>query len=101
MARIESVINTMNLQYESEVGISHSITTILVRTTSNDPYSSSDAVTLLNQFRNHWNSSQGSIQRDVAAVDREPGIHRQLQFLVEATDNRLRTRPEQTMVNDQ
>ena len=40
MNRITSVINTMNLQYESEVGIEHQITTILVRTTSNDPYTS-------------------------------------------------------------
>jgi hypothetical protein len=65
-AQVESVINTMNLQYENEVGITHEITTIIVRTTSNDPYSSTNANTLLNQFVNHWNSSQGSVQRDVA-----------------------------------
>ncbi|MFK7959096.1 MAG: M12 family metallo-peptidase [Phycisphaerales bacterium] len=67
-ARIESVINTMNQQYESEVGISHELTTIIVRSTSNDPYSSSNAETLLNQFRNHWQSSQGSVPRDVAQL---------------------------------
>ena len=64
--RIESIINTVNVQYENQVAITHEITTIIVRTTSNDPYSSTNASTLLNQFRNHWNSSQGSIQRDVA-----------------------------------
>ena len=31
-AQINSVINTVNLQYESQVGISHAITTIIVRT---------------------------------------------------------------------
>lgn len=66
--RIQSVINSMNLQYESEVSISHEITTILVRTTSSNPYTSSDPVTLLNQFRNEWQGNQGSIQRDVAQL---------------------------------
>lgn len=64
--RIQNVIATMNNQYESQVDLTHSITTIIVRTTNNDPYSSNDAVTLLNQFRNHWNGSQGGVQRDVA-----------------------------------
>jgi hypothetical protein len=66
--RIETVIGTMNLQYEGEVSITHEITTILVRTSSNQPYTSSDASTLLNQFRNEWNANQGSIQRDVAQL---------------------------------
>lgn len=66
--RITSVINTMNLQYESEVDISHALTTILVRTSSNQPYTSTDANTLLNQFRNEWNSNQSGIQRDVAQL---------------------------------
>ena len=64
--RIESVINTVNLQYESEVEITHQITTILVRTSSNNPYTSTSASTLLNQFRNEWNNNQGGVQRDVA-----------------------------------
>ena len=58
----------MNLQYEPEVGITHSITTTLVRTSSNQPYTSSDAGTLLDQFRSEWNSNQSSIQRDVAQL---------------------------------
>jgi hypothetical protein len=66
--RIESVINTVNLQYERDVGITHQLGTIIVRTTSNDPYSSSDAVTLLNQFRNEWNANQGGVARDVAQL---------------------------------
>lgn len=66
--RIQSVINTMNLQYDSQVDIEHQITTILVRTSSNQPYASTDAVTLLNQFRNEWLNNQGGIARDVAQL---------------------------------
>jgi len=66
--RINLVINTMNTQYEEEVGITHVITTTLVRTSASQPYTSTDAVTLLNQFRNEWNANQGGIQRDVAQL---------------------------------
>jgi hypothetical protein len=66
--RIESVINAMNAQYEAEVGITHVITTILVRTSPSQPYTSTDAATLLNQFRNQWNSQHSSIQRDTAQL---------------------------------
>lgn len=66
--RIQSIINSMNLQYESEVDITHEITTIIVRSNSNDPYTTSDAGSLLNQFRSHWQGSQGGIQRDVAEL---------------------------------
>jgi hypothetical protein len=65
-SRINQVINSMNQQYENEVSLRHEITTIIVRDNSNDPYTSSDAETLLDQFRNEWNSNQGSIIRDVA-----------------------------------
>ncbi|MFT5288110.1 MAG: hypothetical protein ACI8QS_000851 [Planctomycetota bacterium] len=65
---ITAVISTMNLQYEAEVDITHLITAIVVRTTSSDPYSSTNANTLLDQFVNEWNSNQGSIQRDVAQL---------------------------------
>jgi hypothetical protein len=64
--RINALINTMNDQYESEVGIQHQISTIIVRSSSSDPYTSNDAVTLLNQFRSQWLSSHGGVQRDVA-----------------------------------
>jgi hypothetical protein len=67
-ARINQVINAINLQYESEVGITHTITAILIRTTPSQPYTSNDAVTLLNQFRNYWNANHGSIQRDLAQL---------------------------------
>ena len=66
--RINLVIDTMNLQYESEVDITHLITTIIVRTTSNDPYSSTDSSTLLDQFMDEWNNNQGGVQRDIAQL---------------------------------
>lgn len=64
--QINSVINSMNVQYETEVGIRHDITTIIVRTSSNDPYTTNDPSSFLSQFRSHWLSQQGSVQRDVA-----------------------------------
>jgi hypothetical protein len=64
--QINSVINSMNVQYETEVGIRHDITTIIVRTSSNDPYTTNDPSSFLSQFRSHWQSQQGSIPRDVA-----------------------------------
>ena len=64
--RINSVINSMNQQYEDEVLISHAIVAILVRTSPGAPYTSTNPGVLLNQFQNEWNANQGSIQRDVA-----------------------------------
>lgn len=64
--RIETVINGINGQYESEVGVTHEITTIIVRTNAADPYTSNNANTLLTQFQIEWNSNQGGVQRDVA-----------------------------------
>ena len=67
-ARINSVINAVNVQFERDVSITHAITTIIVRTAEPDPYTSSDAVTLLNQFRNHWQSNHTGVQRDIAQL---------------------------------
>ncbi|MEE8467268.1 MAG: M12 family metallo-peptidase, partial [Planctomycetota bacterium] len=67
-ARINLVINAMDLQYERDVAISHEITTILVRTSGGAPYTSTDPSTLLNQFRAEWLTNQGGIQRDVAQL---------------------------------
>ena len=64
--RIHAVINAINLQYESEVGITHQITTVIVRTSASQPYTSTDSSEILNQFRSEWNANLGSVQRDVA-----------------------------------
>ena len=65
-SRINQVINSVNIQYEDDVQLSHEITTIIVRSSSNDPYNSSNAETMLDEFGNEWNSNQGNISRDVA-----------------------------------
>lgn len=67
-ARINSVINTVNVQYEGEVGLTHMLTTIIVRETSNDPYKGNGASRLLDQFRAEWETNQTGIQRDLAQL---------------------------------
>jgi len=65
--KINAIINTMNEQYERDVAIRHDITTIIVRETSNDPYSDTrKANKLLDEMKDHWNAEQGAVQRDVA-----------------------------------
>ncbi len=64
--RIELIINTSNAQYESQTAIRHEITQILVRTSSNDPYTASGAESLLCQFITEWTNNQASVPRDVA-----------------------------------
>jgi len=63
--QINSIINTVNMQYESQVDLTHQITTILVRS-STDPYTSTDPEDRLCQFITEWTNNQTTIQRDVA-----------------------------------
>ena len=65
-ARIETVVNGFNVQYERDVAITHEISTIIVRTTPADPYFGNDAGNVLGQFQSEWLSNQGSVQRDIA-----------------------------------
>ena len=64
--RMELVVNIVNNQYESDVEITHVISAAIVRSNANDPYTSTDSTTLLNQFRTEWLTNQQSLQRDVA-----------------------------------
>ena len=66
--RIELIIGIMNHQYQRDVDIIHLITTIIVRTSEPDPYSSTNASILLDQFTNHWRNNHSGIQRDVAQL---------------------------------
>ncbi len=66
--RIELVTAVMNEQWERDVGLRHELTTIVVRTVSGAPYTSSAHATLLNQFRDEWNANQTSVERDVAQL---------------------------------
>lgn len=63
---IEAIQAGVDVIYERDVNICHVISRIIVRDTSNDPYSGTDAETILTQFQNHWNSQQGGVQRDLA-----------------------------------
>jgi len=64
-ARIHAVVDAINLQYEAEVGITHLVTTIIVRTSTSQPYLSTDSGALLNELRDEWNTNHGAISRDV------------------------------------
>jgi hypothetical protein len=64
---IETLLASVASVYEIDVGITYEITTIVVRSTSDDPYTTNDAGALLCEFRSTWNSSpETSIQREVA-----------------------------------
>lgn len=66
---INNIMNAVNTQYETQVGITHEITGILIRTAEPDPYSSTNAGTLLSQFRSEWlNNVGGSIPHDTAQL---------------------------------
>ncbi len=65
-ADIESILNSTEVIYLFDALIRYEITTIIVRTTENDPYSSTSPNTLLGQFDSHWSSQQQGIQRDIA-----------------------------------
>ncbi|MCH8345253.1 MAG: hypothetical protein IH983_14885 [Planctomycetes bacterium] len=64
--RINLIINTVNVQYEIQVQITHEITAIIVRTVSGPPYTSTSAGTLLDQFHDEWLTNQVGIRRDLA-----------------------------------
>ncbi len=66
LADIENVVNGVSLIYEREANISYELTTVVIRTQEPDPYSSTDAHTLLQQFRNSWNAFMGGVHRDIA-----------------------------------
>ncbi|MEE2907996.1 MAG: M12 family metallo-peptidase [Planctomycetota bacterium] len=55
--RINSLVNTINLQYETQVEIINQLQGIVVRPDSNDPYSSNSIDTRLTQVGNVWNST--------------------------------------------
>ena len=76
--RIEFVINTVNVQYENQVGITHLITAVLIHTNppgtlpdsgtegeNTYPYTSSNFSTLLAQLVGHWNSTHTNIPHDL------------------------------------
>lgn len=63
---MERVINRVSAIYERDCDVSFQITGVVIRTNSNDPYTSSDAGTRLDQFRSHWNSNFAGVRKDIA-----------------------------------
>ncbi len=67
LADIENILNEVEFIYERDVDITYEVTTIIVRTSSPDPYSSFIADNMLCEFRETWNSfPESTIARDVA-----------------------------------
>jgi hypothetical protein len=66
IADIENVLAQVNAVYERDVDITHVITTIIVRSDADDPYTATDATDLIDEFSDHWVSEQSAVVRDVA-----------------------------------
>lgn len=63
---MERVLNSVGVIYERDCDVAFQVTAAVVRTNVADPYTSSDAQTLLNQFAFQWNSNFNGVRRDVA-----------------------------------
>ncbi|HUP42256.1 MAG TPA: M12 family metallo-peptidase [Thermoanaerobaculia bacterium] len=65
--RIKGILNNVDGIYRNQLNLYISITYMQAWTNpSTDPYSSNDAVTNLNQFRNWWNANRTGTVRDAA-----------------------------------
>lgn len=65
--RIQGILNNVDGIYENQINLSISITYQQAwSSVGGDPYTSLDAVTTLNQFRNWWNANRGGTVRDTA-----------------------------------
>jgi len=62
---VEGTINAVNAIYEPELGITHEITTIVVRTDEDDPYQPGGSpLVLLNQLSVEWLANHPTVPRD-------------------------------------
>ena len=66
--RISGIVHLVNLQYERDVAITHQIEAIVVRSTSNDPYTKKKSRNRLNEFQAEWNTNLASVPRDTAQL---------------------------------
>ena len=67
-SHIQTIINNVNVQYERDVGITHQITTTVLRSAEPNPYTSSDAFTLLSQLRTEWEVNQTAVDRNLVQL---------------------------------
>lgn len=64
--RVNLIYNVINVQYERDVNILHTIATIIVNTTAADPYNTNTTGGMLDEMRVFWNANRSGIARDVA-----------------------------------
>ncbi|HEY9422364.1 MAG TPA: M12 family metallo-peptidase, partial [Thermoanaerobaculia bacterium] len=65
-AQIQGVINQIDGIYKNQLSITLRIVFQSVYTANTDPYTATDSLALLTQFRNHWNANRGGVARDAA-----------------------------------
>ncbi len=63
--RINLIVNTVNVQYESEVDLTHVIVAMIIRTDSNDPYTQNGNNEFLCEVITEWTNNLQDIDRDV------------------------------------
>ena len=65
-ADILDIMNQVSGIYETDLGISLQVSYQHTWTTASDPYNSTEASGMLDEFRNHWNSNFYSVSYDIA-----------------------------------
>jgi hypothetical protein len=65
VADIEDVLNGVNVVYQRDCDLTHRVSAMIVRSSSNDPYTSTDSGVLYDEMRTHWNTQQTAVDRDV------------------------------------
>ncbi len=63
---LENIVGMVRLIYEVDTASTYTITTVTVRTSAADPYTTSDPSDLLDEFLNTWNQTMVGVPRDVA-----------------------------------
>jgi len=67
VADIEAVMNVVEEIYRADVGVVYEITTVVVREDlASDPYSTTDAFVLWEQFASEWRTEHAGVPRDLA-----------------------------------
>jgi|GEM_PF-367314 len=66
---IETVMNGVDLIYDTDVNLGYEFSTFVIRSSAADPYTTSDMGDLLCEFRTTWNAApESAIQRDIAQL---------------------------------
>lgn len=68
LADMEMILNDASSTFESELGITHTVSVALVRTTDNDGYGATDSSALLNQVRDVWTPLSNVYEHDLVQL---------------------------------